>query len=271
MHHRFSGAPSFGRALLVTAGLFATLALPGCLASGVYRTARTLEKGEGDLNLTFSAFQVGGGETTTTDANGNKVTTQDPSITIPNIIPEVAYHIGVTDDLELGGRAALGSMLMEVDAKYRFLRTGDLHMAIAPALGFRALGPIEGVSGALPVIATFDLSDSFSLNLAPYVGYTSLSSTDKELSGISGSFLSVGSSIGVQLRGRTFHFMPSVDYSQTMMDLSNSQSSESTSQRFIIFSLTMGWVSGRELKKLDRIEDKLDRMDKKLDGSTAPK
>ncbi len=266
----FAHPPLGHRSALLAAALLACLGLPGCLASGVYRTARTLEKGEGDMNLTFSAFQIGGAETTTT-VNGTKTTTKEPSITIPNVIPEFAYHIGVTDDLEVGGRAALGSVLLEIDAKYRFLRSGDLHMALAPALGFRALGPIEGISATLPVIATYDLNDTLALNLAPYVGYSSLNSTDKDLSGISGNFLSVGGSAGVQLRGRTFHFMPSVDISQTLVTLSDKQSSESSRQRFVIFSLTMGWVSGRELKKLENIEDKLDKMDKKLDSGTSPK
>ena len=254
------------RPTLAFATLLATLALPGCLSAGIYRTARTLEKGEGDLNVTFSAFQIGGVKTTETKADGTKVTSESDAITIPNIIPEIAYHIGVTDDFEVGGRAAAGSALLEVDAKYRFFRSDSMHLAVAPALGFRALGPIEGTAATLPVLATFDLNDSFSVNLAPYVSYSSLTSTDKDLSGVSGTFVSAGGSVGVQLRGRTVHFMPSIDVSQAMVNLSDSQNSENSSVRFVVFNLTMGWVSGREHKKLERIEEKLDRMDKKLDA-----
>ncbi len=254
------------RSTLALAALLALTALPGCLSAGIYRTARTLEKGEGDLNVTFSAFRIGGTKTTETQADGTKVTSESDAITIPNIIPEIAYHVGVTDDFEVGGRAAAGSALLEVDAKYRFFRSDNLHLAVAPALGFRSFGPIEGTAATLPVLATFDLNDAFSVNLAPYASYSSLTSTDKDLSGVSGNFVSAGGSVGIQLRGRTVHFMPSIDVSQTMVSLSDSKGSEDSSVRFVVFNLTMGWVSGRELKKLERIEEKLDRMDQKLDG-----
>lgn len=240
--------------------------LPGCLASGVYRTARTLNPGEGDLNLTFSATRFSTGEQVVTDAAGKKTTTQADSITIPNIIPEVAYHIGVADNFEVGGRAALGSMLVELDAKYRLIQNGGLHVAVDPSLGYRAIGTIEGPSLTLPVITTWDVTDHLALNLAPYVSYTNLTSTQKSLQSLSGKYMSVGGSVGVQIRGATAHFMPSVDFSQTVQDLSGSSGGTSVSQQFVIFSLTMGWVSGRELKKLDTMDEKLDRIEKKLDA-----
>lgn len=239
--------------------------IPGCLASGVYRTARTLDPGEGDLGLTFSATRFSGNDQTVTDSTGKQTTVSGPNFVLPNVIPEVSYHIGVADDLELGGRVALGSLLLEMDAKYRFLRTDLVHLALAPALGYRALGFIEGPSLTLPLIATFDVNEHFSVNAAPYVSYTNLTSTDSELKDVSGKFLSAGGSIGVEVRGKTAHIMPSIDFSQTVMDLADASGTTATSQRFVIFSLTFGWVSGRELKKLEKMDEKLDRIEDKLD------
>ena len=44
----------------------------------------------------------------------------------PSFIPELSYHVGLGDDMEVGGRAVLTAGLLELDAKYRFLHTGDM-------------------------------------------------------------------------------------------------------------------------------------------------
>ena len=65
----------------------------------------------------------------------------DPSdaVTVPGLIPELTYHIGVTEDVEFGGRVALGFGYGELDLKYRFHDSDGLHLAVAPALGQAAI------------------------------------------------------------------------------------------------------------------------------------
>ena len=71
----------------------------GCLPAGNYHSARTLGKGESSVGTTFSMqtweFTDSSGDTT--------------RITIPNLMPEITYHIGIQENLELGGRVMLGS------------------------------------------------------------------------------------------------------------------------------------------------------------------
>ena len=63
----------------------------------------------------------------------------DTDLTIPNILGDYAYHLGVAEDFEAGGRIAVGSGLLELDVKYRFLGGADskLHVAVNPAIGYQ--------------------------------------------------------------------------------------------------------------------------------------
>ncbi len=253
--------------LLLVGSLFL---LTGCPATGVYRTAHTLGAGESDVSLTFSGFRI-------TKVNNDE--TSDP-ITIPNLIPELAYHIGLGNNMEVGGRVALGSMLFELDFKYKFFESIDkkLHMAIAPALGYRTFLLIEGVNVNLPVIMTYDLSSNFSINLFLYSSYINFKSAmdDSESDDFSdnGGFmansLTMGGGVGFKYTGETFYFMPSVDIGRTVMSFGDYAEDDSFSVTTMVFSITMGWIGGKEMKKLKAMDTKLDRIENKLDGRNAP-
>src|SRR5262245_30535888 len=111
------------RALWVV--LLALLAT-GCLMAGNYHSARVLEKGTSQFGLTFSATQF---KSVEHDSAGNEVNTT--YVAIPNILPEITYHIGVAENVEAGGRIGIGSLGGEFDVKWRFLRSDKLHLAIA--------------------------------------------------------------------------------------------------------------------------------------------
>jgi len=106
-----------------------------------------------------------------TDVNGNVTTEKGGSVVLPNLIPELNYHIGISEGLEFGGRVGLTSGLIEFDVKYRFLggEGEKLHLAVQPAVGYRALFIVEGLHATLPVIATYDVAPTLSVNVAPYV------------------------------------------------------------------------------------------------------
>ncbi|MEE2960763.1 MAG: hypothetical protein VYA34_08470 [Myxococcota bacterium] len=187
---------------------------------------------------------------------------------LPNLIPEVGYHIGVSDNWEIGGRVVFAAGLLELDAKYRFLRTADddLHMAILPALGYRALGPINGISASLPVVTTWDVNEILSLNIAPFVSYTNFNTTDADFGSLSGSALSAGGSLGFQLNADTMYFMPSIELSKIISNFSDSSNSASTNNIVMMLGLTIGFNQGREMAKLEKMDDKLDKLGDKLDS-----
>jgi hypothetical protein len=140
----------------------------GCLLAGNYHSARTLEKGTSSVGLNFS--------TTTYSLDEADGTTD--RVTIPNLVPELTYHVGIEDDLEVGGRVALGALALEADVKYRFFQSPDetLHLAIAPAAFVQSFIIINGVGGRVPIVGTADLSDNISFTAAAFGSVTSYSS-----------------------------------------------------------------------------------------------
>ncbi|HEX2685917.1 MAG TPA: hypothetical protein VHN14_04835, partial [Kofleriaceae bacterium] len=134
----------------------------GCLMSGNYHSAKTLGKGESQVGLTFSTTRY---EQVKTDSNG---TTTTDAIVLPNIIPEITYHIGMTDDLEVGGRVSLGALGLEGDVKYRLFKSDKLHLAIAPAINYQAFIVLQGVGVRLPGILTYELADNLDFTAAVF-------------------------------------------------------------------------------------------------------
>src|SRR6185436_17663229 len=109
-------------------------------------SAKTLGKGESQVGLTFSATRYDEVKT-----NSDNTTTTE-SIVLPELLPEITYHIGMTDDVEVGGRVALGALGLEGDVKYRFFKSDKLHLAIAPAVSYQAFIILQGVGFRLPGI-----------------------------------------------------------------------------------------------------------------------
>jgi hypothetical protein len=248
--------PLLSRSLLVCGLLTALSGLSGCLMAGNYHSARTLEKGTSSFGMNFSmtTYQVG-----------------DDRVTLPNLIPEVTYHIGVSDDVELGGRVALGSLGGEFDAKIRFVKGEKLHMAIAPAIAYQAAIFIEAFTFRLPAILTFDMAENASLNFAVFgVGtkYGTINeSEDADWANFRGTQLGLGASLGIELRGEVFLFRPAVEFTQWQANLSDSDgTTEFDPYNTVNVVLHIAFIGGREKKQLDRIENKLDNMN----GGGAP-
>ncbi len=226
----------------------ATLGATGCLNVGVYRTARSLPEGEGDLSLTWSYVRATVAARDVTTVDGEEVVADGESeatFGYPNVVPEIAYHHGVLDDLELGGRLAPTAGFGELDAKYRFYGSNAerMHLAVQPTLGYRGLGFINGVHTSLPLIATFDVARAVSLNAAVFGMFTSydasVENAQDELD-FGGDSLVGGASVGVQLRSSSgFHFMPALELQRTLARSGDVESLPDISS--VIFAITMGW------------------------------
>ncbi|MEM9491999.1 MAG: hypothetical protein AAGC55_22830 [Myxococcota bacterium] len=233
-------------ALLIVA-LFGLLSgSTGCLLAGNYHSAKTLAKGESSFGMNFSAttYSVDGG-----------------AITLPNVIPEITYHVGLTDNLEIGGRVGIGSLAMEGDNKYRFLRSPNLHMAIAPSIGAQTLILISGTSLKLPVIATYELADNVAVTGSLFGISTRYSNatgddSDDDLAVFGGSLVGTGASIGLEFSGSVFAIRPAVEFTNYSISIDDADDSFEAFNT-VNFMVHIAFIGGREKQQLDRIENML--------------
>ena len=223
----------------------------GCVMTGSYQSAKTLDSGTSSFGMTFGVNEIQFG--------GVKAS-------LPNVIPELTFHTGVAENMEVGGRIGLMALGIEGDFKYRFLKTGGLHMALAPAVGYQGMVFMKGLNCGLPLIATLDLSKRFALTMAAFGRYahwgaSDTSSIDVALSKIFGDAVMAGAAIGPDIHGETFFIRPMVEYARVFP----SGSAQWGAWNRVSIAVHFGWIMGREKQQLDRIEKKIDGIDKKLD------
>jgi hypothetical protein len=231
----------------VAAGLLA-----GCLPVSSYHSARTLGEGESDFGVTFSSTSY------------RSADAEDPqtAVVIPGLIPELTYHIGVTDDVQVGGRVAPGFLYGELDLVYRFVHTPQLHVAVAPALGHvAAIGTLTSVR--LPLLAAYELNDRFSV-LGSVSGSSWVVSSVPDVGDVAPAFgagerffTMVGGSIGFEISGEVAYVRPSFEMNTMTFRPDGADRRVKTGA----LVLHIGRVGGREKKQLDRIEDKIDRLE----------
>lgn len=217
----------------------------GCIPlAGVPQTARPL--GKGVSSHTTSAMAVNYEERSSSDGSTFRAN-------LPNF--EYAYRVGVTDDLDVGARVTM--LGLGIEAKWRFLHTGPLHLAVAPDLGLMPLADLAGFWSTLPVIATYDLADNVSLNAGVFLRGARVGSVDSDSpSTYSGRLGGVGGALGLELRGEVFAIRPTLEVAhyETVSDGNVGD--------FNLFLVNIHFerVSGREKQQLNRIENKLDQV-----------
>jgi hypothetical protein len=216
--------------------------LAACPTPGVYRTARTLNPGQLDVGtmVSVSHFESPG---VTSTQSGMMVTGPSSSGTLPSPVPEFSLHYGIVDDLEVGGRVALGAFLAELDLKLRLVGNRDsaTNLAIAPSIGYAphygAIPPAfllitEGPRATFPLILTEDISRRVALNFAAYVSYRRMPPENS-----STNVYIAGGNLGVEIRLSRGYVMPMIDVSQT---LNRIPSSEVDAQTTAIFGVAFG-------------------------------
>lgn len=214
--------------------------LTSCQSPALVRTARTLPEGAGDLALSVNLTRI---SLRATRVEGVTVPVQD--FNLPNPVPDVLYNHGITNDFELGGRLSLGSGLLEVNAKYRYLQVaqGTLHFAVAPAAGYRVLGLVNGPVLTLPLLVTYDLSPRMSLSGGPLISYASYSVPDSLAFGdldLRGNTLYAGGGMGLQLRSALgLHLMPSVELHRSVSR--QGDAAELPVVDVLFLGVTLGW------------------------------
>jgi hypothetical protein len=222
----------------------AALAL-ACQSPALVRTARTLPEGGSDFSFTVDVTRVAFPDLV---VDGQRVPLRD--FTLPNPLPDVLYAYGLSDDLEIGARLSLGSGLIEAQTKLRFVEAarGTLHLALAPAAGYRVLALVNGPVLTLPLLVTVDLSPTVSLSGVALISYASYSVPDgfrfDEDLDLSGQTLYAGGGLGIELRPAWgLHVMPTLEVQRSVSRRGDAR--ELPALDMVILGVTFGWGSQR--------------------------
>lgn len=219
--------------------------LVACQSPALVRTARTLPEGGSDLSFTLGVTRV---EFPDVVAEGERVPLGD--VTLTNPLPDLLYAYGVSDDVEIGGRLSLGSGLIEAQSKLRFVEAanGRLHVALAPAAGYRVLVLVNGPVLTLPLLVTYDLSPYVSVSGGALLSFTSYSvadafRSDEELD-LSGQTLYAGGGLGVELRPAWgLHVMPAVEVQRSVSR--RGDAADLPAIDMLLLHVTFGWGAHR--------------------------
>ena len=221
------------------------IATTGCMMTGSYQSAKILEQGTSNFGLTFGV---------------NQIKVDSATVSFPNPIPELSYHIGIAKNMEVGGRIAIGSLGGELDYKYRFLHSGNLHLAMIPAIGYQGLLVMKGVTFSLPMVGTVELSKHFALTAALFGRYAHYSSSDSSINAavqdIVGDAVMFGGGFGPEISGETFFFRPMVEFAR----VNPAGGADWSGWNRMSVAVHLGWIMGREKQQLNRIENKIDKM-----------
>jgi hypothetical protein len=233
-----------GRRLLALKGAVVTLL--ACQSPALVRTARTLPDGGSDLSFAVNVTRL---EFPDVVVEGTRIPVRD--FTLPNPLLDVLYAYGLSDDVELGARLSLGAGLIEAQSKLRFVEAahGTLHLALAPAAGYRVLALVNGPVLTLPLLVTYDLSPEVSLTGGALLSYASYSMPesfrfDEDLD-LSGQTVYAGGGLGVELRPAWgLHVMPAVEVQRSVSRRGGP--AELPAIDMLILGVTFGWGSRRD-------------------------
>jgi hypothetical protein len=238
------GDPDMRCARSAVSAICCLVAATGCQSPALVRTARTLPRGASDLSLSLNLTRVSVGKT---EVEGVTVPVED--FNLPNPMPDLMYDYGLTDNAQLGLRLSLGTGLAEVHAVLRFIEAArsTVHVALAPAAGYRVLGLVNGPVFTLPLLVTYDLSPSMSLNVGPLVSFASYSTPRSLHFGdaldLSGDTLYVGGGLGLELRPALgVHLMPAIEVQRSVQRRGDLQNLPVIDMLFL--GVTLGWSSG---------------------------
>ena len=145
------------------------LALTGCPGGGQYRTAQTLEPGEMEVGANIAGTQYFRDAVAWEDGalGKSKAASQH---TVLQLGPELHFHRGMADNIEIGARLVPGALGGEIDVKYRFYHKDALHLAVLGAAGTALADAVSGYRGVVQGLATRDLGRSWAVTAGLTVG-----------------------------------------------------------------------------------------------------
>lgn len=139
--------------LICSMGLLGTLS--GCASFSTFGLARTLNQG---AVQGWVAPGGGGGSATTTTPNPNG-TSRTQTATLAYPLLEGGVRVGVTDNIELGGKLGFNGITLE--SKFGLIRSPSMdsgvNLSLAPAVGFIGYGGSSGGTSAFLGALSFHL------------------------------------------------------------------------------------------------------------------
>lgn len=235
----------------------------GCPSAAIHRTARTLDPGQSEIAATANVGLTGFSAPASNGAPATSAT-----MALPGVVPVLSYHMGVFENFEFGANISPLTLSIDLDSKWRVARLFDnrLHIALQPTVGLNALLLAWGASGTLPVIATFDITDMFSVSGWGY-GRAGQIRMVPGSSDYSVTSIGAGLGAGIELRGDSFFVMPLVEANTGFNFFGNNFSTYMRTD-VVQFGVAIGY-HGDLLRlmnrKLDKIDGKVDRLEKKVD------
>lgn len=272
--------------IFAISSLSIVMASSACFTPSAYRSARVLEKGHTDIGVSFhpSLNRMGGYD----DKNQRD---QASNLGDPGLSPDLNFHMGVAQDVEVGGRIQPLSGYAELDTKLRFIGDDDskFHMAVQPALGISPLIVTMGSNVTLPLIATYEFNDMISWTGYGFAhaGYTwtMLESDNSSLIN-----LGLGAGTGVEFHGDNFYMMPYMQVA-TQTTYQGDLGHPGLFNDGLTGGISIGWHgdllhsmdkkldkiqedqernhrdSSEQMRKgFGRVEDKIDALNNKVDG-----
>ncbi|MBN2360841.1 MAG: hypothetical protein JXR83_15405 [Deltaproteobacteria bacterium] len=235
----------------------------GCPSAAIHRTARTLDPGQSELSATANVGLTGFSAPTSEGTPSSSL-----NFAMPGVVPVLSYHLGVVDNFEVGANVSPLTLSIDLDTKWRMVRLFDnrLSIALQPTVGLNALLLAWGATGTLPLIATFDITDMFSIS---GWGYGRAGQIRMVPGGTDTSVTSVGAGLGagVEVRGDSFFMMPMIEANSGFNFFGNRFDSYLRTD-VIQVGVAIGY-HGDLLRimdrKLDKIDGKVDRLEKKVD------
>lgn len=237
-------------------------------------TARTLEKGTGEIGLTFGttsyqfeAIVVADDPATTTVNEEEK---ENLTVSYPVILPEIPFGVAVTDDVQVGGRFAPQSLGFELNTKWRFLHANQLHMAVMPSVNYQSWLILQGTGARLPMLVTYDIADIFSFTTSVHVAYTDWNFSDEDFDPEdddqegtlvwNGGLASFGGGICLDIHTDSFFVRPAFEVNRYQSNLNSEFEDSFEPFNSYGFMVNVGFVIGKTKKQLDRMEQKIDRL-----------
>lgn len=180
---------------LISGWLLAGWLLSGCLLGGSGLSARPIGQGAAAVGATLSLTGYD-----YVDNNGSL-----EQVRLVNPIPELSLRRGISQQLDIGGRLALGQLALAVDARYRFWRRQTVHLAVAPMMSIQNLRVMNGIRLQVPLVVTVELSDRLALNSSIFAlgsRYTTLDPDDagSEFGVFQGGQLALGGGLSADIQ-----------------------------------------------------------------------
>lgn len=200
-------------ALQVTCVVTAAACLgAGCLLAGGEHSARPVAAGKMAVGATVSlaAYDY-------VDNNGSL-----NRVRLVNPVPELSLRRGVGDDLDIGGRLALGQLAVGADLRYRFVRRDALHIAVAPTVAIQNLRVMSGGLARVPIVATVEASERLAVNGSLFVLASRYTTPDPNEAGsdfgvFQGTQVAAGGALSVDIDAGRIRLRPGIELTRYLI------------------------------------------------------